>query len=187
MNDSQNTKQPGKELSKNHPAASTGKGGGLSRRDFIGGAAAAAFTIVPSYVLGGPGRTLPSEKLNIAAIGVGGRGAANLAALSSENIVALCDVDWRQAAPAFKRYRHAKKYRDFRRMLEKQKGIEVAKMLVGHGVDVLLVKESLEGKGPSYVLADAGVETRLTEAETLEQILAELGKPIVDLGSTDRV
>ena len=124
MNDSQNTKQPGKEFAKNHPAASTGKGGGLSRRDFIGGAAAAAFTIVPSYVLGGPGRTLPSEKLNIAAIGVGGRGAANLAALSSENIVALCDVDWRQAAPAFKRYRHAKKYRDFRRMLEKEKGID---------------------------------------------------------------
>ena len=71
--------------------------------------------------------------------------------------------------------------------LESQKGIEVAQMLVGHGVDVLLVKESLEGKGPSFVLADAGVETRLTQAVTLEQILAELGKPIVDLGSTDRV
>ncbi len=71
--------------------------------------------------------------------------------------------------------------------LEKQKGIEVAKMLVDHGVDVLLVKDSLEGKGPSFVLADAGVETRLTDAETLNQILAELGKPILDLASTDRV
>jgi len=73
------------------------------------------------------------------------------------------------------------------RQLEKQKGIEVAKMLVGQGVDILLLQESLEGKGPSYVLADAGVETRLAEADTLEQILAELGKPIVDLGSTDIV
>ncbi len=61
------------------------------------------------------------------------------------------------------------------RQLEKQKGIEVAKMLVGQGVDVLLLKESLEGKGPSYVLADAGVETRLAESDTLSQLLAELG------------
>jgi len=73
------------------------------------------------------------------------------------------------------------------RELEKQKGLEVAKMLVGKGIDIILVKESLEGKGPAYVFAEAGVQTRLTQAETLEQILAELGKPIVDLGSTDRV
>ncbi len=58
--------------------------------------------------------------------------------------------------------------------LEKQKGIEVAKMLVGQGVDVLLVKESLEGKGPSYVLADAGVQTRLIEANTWQEVLADL-------------
>jgi cation diffusion facilitator family transporter len=58
--------------------------------------------------------------------------------------------------------------------LEKQKGLEVARMLVDQGVDVLLSKESLEGKGPSYVLADAGVETRITDALTLDQILSEL-------------
>lgn len=59
--------------------------------------------------------------------------------------------------------------------LEKQKGLQAAKMLVSQGVDVLLVKEKLEGKGPSYVLADAGVETRLTEAVKLGEALAELG------------
>jgi predicted Fe-Mo cluster-binding NifX family protein len=59
--------------------------------------------------------------------------------------------------------------------LEKQKGLQAAKMLVSQGVDVLLVKEKLEGKGPSYVLADAGVETRLTEAKSLAQVLGELG------------
>jgi cation diffusion facilitator family transporter len=57
---------------------------------------------------------------------------------------------------------------------EKQKGLEVARMLVDHGVDVLLLRESLEGKGPSYVLADAGVETRITDARTLGEILSEL-------------
>jgi cation diffusion facilitator family transporter len=58
--------------------------------------------------------------------------------------------------------------------LEKQKGLQVARMLVDQGVDVLLVREDLEGKGPSYVLADAGVETRITEANTLGEIVSEL-------------
>jgi predicted dehydrogenase len=80
--------------------------------------AAAMLTIVPRHVLGGRRHTPPSEKLNIAGIGVGGRGAGDLDAVSSENIVALCDVDQRRAADAFKRYPKAKKYRDFRRMLD---------------------------------------------------------------------
>jgi len=93
----------------------------ISRRDFMGGAAvAAAFTMVPRHVLGGPGNVPPSEKLNIAGIGVGGRGADDLKELEGENIVALCDVDWRQAADTFKRYPNARKYRDFREMLDKE-------------------------------------------------------------------
>jgi predicted dehydrogenase len=98
-----------------------GRNNNLSRRDFVGGAAAvAAFTIVPRYVLGGAGNTAPSEKLNIAGIGVSGRGAGDLEALESENIVALCDVDWRHARGTFKRYPNAEKYKDFRKMLEKE-------------------------------------------------------------------
>jgi cation diffusion facilitator family transporter len=59
--------------------------------------------------------------------------------------------------------------------LEKQKGLQVARMLVEQGVDVLLVREDLEGKGPSYVLADGGVETRITRAGTLSEVMSELG------------
>ena len=93
----------------------------MSRREFVGGAAGvAAFTIVPRHVLGGAGNTPPSEKLNIAGIGVGGRGAGDLQEVESQNIVALCDVDWRQAAGTFKRYPNAKKYKDFREMLDKE-------------------------------------------------------------------
>ena len=63
----------------------------ISRRNFLGGAAAvAAFTIVPRHVLGGPRNIPPSEKLNIAGIGVGGQGAGDIGAVSSQNIVALC-------------------------------------------------------------------------------------------------
>jgi predicted dehydrogenase len=93
----------------------------ISRRDFMGTAAAvAAFTVVPRHVLGGPRQIPPSEKLNIAGIGVGGQGGGDLSALSSQNIVALCDVDWRQAAETFKRYPDARKYKDFREMLDKE-------------------------------------------------------------------
>jgi len=93
----------------------------ITRRDFIGGAAAvAAFTIVPRHVLGGPRQVPPSEKLNIAAIGSGGMGRSNINACSGENIVALCDVDDNRAAGTFKKFPKAKKYRDFREMLEKE-------------------------------------------------------------------
>ena len=93
----------------------------ISRRRFIGTAAGgAAFTIVPRHVLGGAGQTPPSDKLNIAGIGVGGRGADDLRELESHNIVALCDVDWRAAAGTFRRFPNARKYKDFREMLDKE-------------------------------------------------------------------
>jgi predicted dehydrogenase len=68
----------------------------IDRRTFIRRAslAAAAFTIVPRHVLGGPRHIPPSDLVNIAGVGVGGMGRVNLAALSTQNIVALCDVDW---------------------------------------------------------------------------------------------
>jgi predicted dehydrogenase len=97
----------------------------LSRRDFMGAAAAAAaFTIVPRHVLGGPGNTPPSEKLNIAGVGIGGKGKDNIGACESENIVALCDVDWAYAAGVFKKYPKARQWKDFRKMLDEQKEID---------------------------------------------------------------
>ena len=93
--------------------------GRLSRRDFMSAAAAvAAFTVVPRSVLGGAGQTPPSEKINIAGVGIGGQGGADLRALESQNIVALCDVDWAHAAGTFKRWTDARKYKDFREMLD---------------------------------------------------------------------
>jgi predicted dehydrogenase len=97
----------------------------MSRRAFLAAAAVAStFSIVPRHLLGGPGQTPPGEKVNIAGIGVGGMGAANLQALASQNIVALCDVDHNYAANAFKAYPNAKRYVDYREMLEKQKDID---------------------------------------------------------------
>ncbi len=92
----------------------------LKRRDFIkkSGMAVAAFSIVPSTTIAGLGHTAPSDKLNIAGIGVGGMGFANLKNLKSENIVALCDVDWKYAKNCFDAYPKAKKYWDYRKMYD---------------------------------------------------------------------
>ena len=61
----------------------------INRRDFLGASAAtaAAFTIVPRHVLGGTGYTPPSEKLNIAGVGVGSMGGRNIANVKNENIL----------------------------------------------------------------------------------------------------
>ncbi len=71
-----------------------------------------------------PAQKTPSETLNIGVIGVGGRGADDLEGVKSENIVALCDVDWDRAAGTFAKYPQATKHRDFRRMLEQEKGLD---------------------------------------------------------------
>jgi predicted dehydrogenase len=101
------------------------KRAGNSRRKFIRNAAVtgAGFIIVPRHVLG-RGYLAPSDKLNIAGIGVGGKGASDLAEFAKSprvNIVALCDVDDRQATNSKERFPQATYYHDFREMLEKEK------------------------------------------------------------------
>ena len=88
----------------------------MRRRDFLAGAGAvglAAPGLVSAAVLGA------NERLNIGVIGVGGRGAGDLAAVAGENIVALCDVDSGRLAAAAKRHARAKTYADYRRMLDR--------------------------------------------------------------------
>ncbi len=93
----------------------------INRRQML--AATAVCTIVPRHVLGGE-QTPPSEKLNIAGVGVGGMGTGDIRACGSENIVALCDVDRRAAERNGNAFPKAKLYADFRKMLETQKDIE---------------------------------------------------------------
>ncbi|MVM38110.1 gfo/Idh/MocA family oxidoreductase [Spirosoma sp. HMF3257] len=95
-----------------------------SRRDFLktSSLAATSFFIVPRHVIG-KGYIAPSDKLNIAGIGAGGKGKSDLAAFSKSpnvNIVALCDVDDRQAVESRGRFPKATYYKDFREMLSKE-------------------------------------------------------------------
>lgn len=93
-----------------------------SRRTFLAasGATAFGFMIVPRHVLGGPGYLAPSEKVNLAGIGAGGMGGGDVAthAKNGANIVALCDVD--DNAGAFRSFPKARRYRDFRELLDRE-------------------------------------------------------------------
>jgi predicted dehydrogenase len=98
----------------------------LTRRQFLGRS-----TLAGAAVLSGPfvvsnlrAGTAPGSKLNLAGIGIGGQGASDLANLESENIVALCDVDQSHAAHVFKKYPNAKRFTDYRKMLDEMKEIE---------------------------------------------------------------
>jgi predicted dehydrogenase len=67
----------------------------------------------------------PNEKLNVASIGAGGKASSDIdGCASSENIVALCDVDDKSAAHSFEKYDKATKYKDFRKMLDKEKSVD---------------------------------------------------------------
>lgn len=106
----------------------------VTRRNFIGttAAAAAGITVLPSNVIAGLGHKAPSDKLNIAGVGVGGMGAANIRSLESENIVGLCDVDWKYAGGTLKKYPKAKKYKDWRRMYDE----------MGDAIDAVVIATS---------------------------------------------
>ena len=92
----------------------------ITRREFVGRSALAlsAVTIVPRHVLGGTGYTPPSDKLNIACVGAGGKGQSDIQALSTENLVAFCDVDDVRAMATYKAFPKVKRFKDFRKMLE---------------------------------------------------------------------
>lgn len=94
----------------------------VSRRAFLGATAVAAagFTIVPRHAVAGLGHKAPSDKLNIVGVGVGGMGFANLKNLKSENIIGLCDVDWKYTGGngVFDAFPKAKKYKDWRVMYD---------------------------------------------------------------------
>src|SRR5262245_37767337 len=95
-----------------------------NRRDFLkqGALAGAGFWLAGSVA---PlAARSPNEKLNIAIIGAGGRGAANTDGVKGENIGALCDVDETNLDRAADKHRKARKYRDFRKLLDEAKDID---------------------------------------------------------------
>ena len=155
----------------------------ISRRSFIGKttAAAAGLTIVPSSVVSGLGHTPPSDKLNIAGIGIGGMGNANLKKLKdNENIVAVCDVDWGYAANAFKTYPKAKKYWDFRKMYDEMgKDIDAVVVATADHTHAITAANAMEMGKHVYVqkpLTHTVYESRLlTRLAVKHKVATQMG------------
>jgi predicted dehydrogenase len=153
----------------------------VSRRSFLktGTAAATVFSIVPGHVVGADGQTPPSEKLNIAGIGVGGMGRGNIGACRKENIVALCDVDSAYAGKTFNAYPQAKRYVDYRVMLEKQKDIDAVVIATPdhtHAVIILAAMQLGKHVFCQKPLTHTVVEARkVAEAAGVSQVQTQMG------------
>ncbi len=102
-----------------------------NRRNFLKATAAlSTFMIVPRHVLGGPAYVAPSDKINIAAVGAGGKGRSDIQSVAHENIYAICDIDDNRLADTLNQDWAAgfkdktKKYRDYREMLANEPEID---------------------------------------------------------------
>ncbi|HEX4877734.1 MAG TPA: Gfo/Idh/MocA family oxidoreductase [Chitinophagaceae bacterium] len=179
-----------------------------SRRQFMRDTAilSSAFFIVPRHVLG-RGFIAPSDKLHIAGIGAGGKGAGDLMEFAKSpnvNIVALCDVDDREAKGSRERFPQAAYYKDFREMLEKEKNtidaVSVSTPDNTHAVATLaamqLGKHVYTQKPLTHDIYEARI---LTEAAKKYKVVTQMGnqggsgegvrraKEIVDAGLIGRV
>jgi predicted dehydrogenase len=152
----------------------------LSRRSFIKNASAAglAFANAPAIL----SAVSPNEKLNIAVIGCGGRGASNLGDVSSENIVALCDVNENNLDAAAKKHPSARKYVDYRKLYEAEKDFAAVVVSCAEHTHSFATLPALQLKKHVYCekpLAHNVWETRvITEAAASAKVATQMGTQI---------
>ena len=148
----------------------------LSRRQFLGASSAAfAFQFVPSRVWGA------NERINVAGIGVGGKGTADVASAANAgaNIVALCDVDTVRGAKSIKTFSDAKVYSDFREMLDKQKDIDAVTISAPDHIHAVAAMAAMDlgkhiycQKPLTHSIHEARV---LTEAAAKNKLVTQMG------------
>ena len=166
----------------------------LRRREFMqkSSAALAGITIVPSHVISGLGYKAPSDKLNIVGVGVGGRGGGVLKAMAFtdpkavaelnpvpenmmlENIVGLCDVDWKYSKGTFESFPKAKKYKDWRVMFEEMDK-EFDAVVVGtpnHTHAIVSINAMKMGK---HVYCEKPLTHSVHEARMMTEVAREYG------------
>jgi predicted dehydrogenase len=160
---------------------------GASRRQFIQSSAlaAASFFIVPRHVLGGKGFIAPSDKLNIAGVGFGGKGFSdvnNSFNNGANNVVALCDVDWglQKVKDMFTKHPNAKRYKDFREMLDKEGNtIDAVTVSTADHTHAVVAMNAMQRGKHVYVqkpLTHNIYEARmLTEAARKHKVVTQMG------------
>jgi predicted dehydrogenase len=124
----------------------------MNRRQFISSTALGVtmFSILPAKMVSGADRVAANDRINIAGIGVGPQGTGDIDAMAGErqNIVALCDVDDNYAAKTFQKYSSAKKFKDYRVMLD-QMDKEIDAVVIGtpdHTHAVIAMEAMRRGK-----------------------------------------
>ena len=146
----------------------------MKRRQFLKATAAVAgCAIVPRHVVFGAETKPPSEKLNIAGIGVGGQGGGVLNDMAGENIVALCDVDWNKAAHTFNRFPNATKYKDYRVMLGKQKDFDAVMIATPDHMHAPITLAAL--RAGKHVYVEKPMAHSIEEARVMTQVAKETG------------
>ena len=158
----------------------------VSRRTFLGTTvtAAATFTVIPNYVMGSVlGHKAPSDKLNVAVVGPAGRAGSilNSSAAAGENIVALCDTDFRRADTVFGRFPNAQKYSDWRKMLDEM-GNTIDAVVVGtpdHNHAVISARAITMGK---HLYCEKPLTHSVYESRLLTK-LAEKHKVATQMGN----
>ena len=167
---------------------------GLSRRRFFAGAIAAG-TALPYAALPLQSATArpvrsPNEKLDIGVVGVAARGAANLAGVAAENIVALCDIDAKRLDAASKQFPKADRFVDYRQMLDQARLDAVVVSTPDH-THALPVVAALDMGLDVYCekpLARSVYEARaMREAARRNQAVTQMGTQIHSLNNYRRV
>ena len=160
---------------------------GIPRRQFLKSAAALATAgavfpqIVPRHVVGGKGFTPPSETVYVAGIGAGMWGHINMmsADQAGAKIVALCDVDEENAILSFDYFSEATQYKDYRRLLEKEKGIDAVMVATPDHTRAIVMMAAMELGKHAYCekpLARTVYEVRkLTQAAREHNVAVQLG------------
>lgn len=157
----------------------------ISRRKFIqsGTTVVAGLTVVPSAVLGkSKGHISPSDKLNIAGVGVGGRGFTVLRGMESQNIIALADVDWNYSKRVFDYFPNAKRYYDYRKMYDELgKSIDAVMIATSDHTHAVIAADAITmGK---HVYVEKPLTHSVYESRLLTR-LAEKYKVATQMGNT---
>ncbi len=143
-----------------------------SRRSFLAasGSLALGFTIVPRHVLGGAGYLAPSERVNLAGIGAGGMGGGDIAthARNGANVVALCDVDDVRAAGSYRAFPKARRYKDFRSLLDKE-AAHIDAVSVGTPDHIHAVAAMAAVRAGKHVYCQKPLTHTLYECRTLDE------------------
>ena len=150
----------------------------MQRRKFLKNtaAASAAFSIVPSHVLGKT-HVAPSDTLYVGAFGVGGRGHGvinGLASTGKVKFVSFCDVDDRRAERTFKEFPDVKRYKDFRKVYDKHlKDIDAVMVATPDHTHATIALPFMREKKHAYV--EKPLTHNIHEARLMTQVAAENG------------